>query len=104
MNKGFTWEVFRKNIKFLRKYYNLTQEDIAVKIGCNRGAYQHCEAKGMGGLILELFEFWYNTYGIAPINLIKNELTEADVKKIENRNRIERMNKRVKVKIRIKKT
>ena len=99
---GFTWEVFRKNIKFIRKHYKLTQEDIADKIGCSRSAYQHCEAKGAGGLFLELSKFWYNSYNISPTCLIEKELTAVDIEKIENRNRFEKLNKRVKVKIKIK--
>lgn len=98
----FTWEVFRKNIKFIRKHYKLTQEDIADKIGCSRSAYQHCEAKGAGGLFLELSKFWYNSYNISPTCLIEKELTAVDIEKIENRNRFEKLNRRVKVKIKIK--
>ena len=99
---GFTWEVFRKNIKLLRKRYNLTQEDIADRIGCSRSAYQHCEAKGSGGLFLELSKFWYDSYSISPIYLIEKELTMVDIEKIENHNRFEKLNKRAKVKIKIK--
>ncbi len=102
VSDGFNWEIFRKNIKLVRKHYKLTQEDIAESIGCSRSSYQHCEANGAGGLVLELFKFWYTGYSIAPINLIEKELTKADIEKIEKRIRFEKQNKRVKVKIRIK--
>ena len=93
----FSWDIFRKNIKTLRKHYHLRQEDVAENTGCSRGAYQHCETKGAGGLLMELCTFWYNNYSITPTDLLIKELKKEDIEKIEKRIKFEQMNKKVKV-------
>ncbi len=98
----FSWEVFRKNLKTLRKHYRLRQEDIAQKAGFTRSAYQHCETKGTGSLLIELCDLWYNNYSITPNDLLIKELNENDILKIERRIKFENMNKKAKVRIRRK--
>ena len=98
----FSWEVFRKNIKFLRKHYKLNQEDVANGIGSTRSAHQYCEAKGVGGMALEVCAFWYKNFSITPNDLLIKELNKDNIKIIENRIRIEKFNKKLKVTIKRK--
>ncbi len=94
------WEIFRKNIRFLRKYYKLTQENVADGVGCSLGCYQHAESKGTGPLLQDLIAFWGENYGITPNDLLLELLNEEKMSKIEQRIKIERFNKIVSVKVR----
>ncbi len=79
------WEIFRKNIKFIRKHYNLTQQEVANGVGCSRGSYQHAESNCPSGISIRLMRFWYKRYSITPNDLLLSVIDEERMEKIEKR-------------------
>ena len=93
------WDVYRKNIRLVRKHFKISQEELAEKIGCTRSSYQHNEAEGFCTILPLIIDFWYNNYGITPNDLLLEPLTKEKIVEIEQRVKRNNSYKRVVVKV-----
>lgn len=67
-------------------------------MGLSRGCYQHGEKKLPTGIFEKLITFWYENYKITPNEILLCELTEDDLKYIEEQRKVKKVRVRIKTK------
>lgn len=90
------WNSCKKNMCFLRKRYDLTQQSIADRMGISRGCYQHGETSSPTAIFEKLITFWYKNYGITPNELLLQDLTDDDFKTTAQKCQVKKVKVRIK--------